>query len=399
MNAILVVLQKEWRDALRDRRSVMSLFIFPVIGPLMIVFLFNMILDSVEEARDLTLPVIGAAYAPDLIDYLQQNGITIDNVEAAGEQVFSEEQFAEVGKAIASRSYNFVLLIPNDFGKQLAGSVTVNLEIHYDSSRQNEAAKVGRVQGLLEGWGRETASLRLMARGINAGVLRPVNVARIDVAGEQARAQAILGMIAMFILMAAFVSGVGIAVDTTAGERERKSLEPLLVNPVPRSQLVIGKWLAAGIFSVIGLVLVMALNLFALSTVPLEELGISFIVGTREITGMLLVAAPLGFFATALQIFVGLFARSFKDAQVYIGLMSLLPTVAYYYNIANDTGRQFWMNFVPLLGQNMLLTDVVSGRTPALPDFLVAACSLALWAALFITLATRLIKQERLLFS
>jgi sodium transport system permease protein len=399
MNAIVVVLQKELRDALRDRRSVMSLFIFPVLGPLMILFLFNMILDSVGEAQDLTLPVVGAAYAPDLIDHLQQNGIAIDNLEPVGEQVFSTEQFAAIASMIGARTHNFVLLIPNDFGKRIAGNETVNLELHYDSSRQNESAKVGRIQGLIDGWGRETAALRLMARGIAPAIIRPVNVARIDVAGEQARAQAILGMISMFILMAAFVSGVGIAIDTTAGERERKSLEPLLVNPVPRSYLVIGKWLAASLFSMFGVVLVMSLNLLALSRVPLEELGISFIVGTREVTGMLLVAVPLGFFATALQIFVGLFARSFKDAQVYIGLMSLLPMLPYYYNIANDTGRELWMNFVPLLGQNMLLTDVVSGRTPALLDFVLAALSLAICAGLFIALATRLIKRERLLFS
>jgi sodium transport system permease protein len=399
MNAIVVVLQKELRDALRDKRSLMSLFIFPVIGPLMIFFLFNTILDSVEEAQDLVLPVVGVSHAPDLIDYLRQNGVTIEEVEPAGTEVFSEEQYKAVERSIAARSHNFVLLVPNDFTQQVADNVPVNLELHYDSSRQNENAKVGRVQALLEGWGRETASLRLMARGISAGVMRPVNVARIDVAGEQARAQSILGMIPMFVLMAAFMSGVGIAVDATAGERERKSLEPLLVNPVSRSYLVVGKWLAATVFSVVGLVLVMSLNLFAMSRVPLEELGISFIVGTREITGMLLVAVPLGFFATALQIFIGLFARSFKDAQVYTGLMMLLPIVPFYYNLANDTGRQFWMNFVPLLGQNMLLTDVVSGRTPAMTDFVLAACSLALWAALFIALATHLIKRERLLFA
>lgn len=399
MNAILVVLQKELRDALRDRRSVLSLAIFPIIGPLMILFLFNTILDSVEQAQDLTLPVVGAANAPDLIDYLQQNGLTITPVEAVAGQVFSPQQFEAVEKLIVTRSYNFVLLIPDDFHKQLADNIPVNLELHYDSSRQNEAARVGRVQALLEGWGRETASLRLMARGLSANIMRPVTVARIDVAGEQARAQNIMGMVTMFVLMAAFASGVGIAVDATAGERERKSLEPLLVNPVPRRYLVIGKWLAAATFSVLGLILVMSLNLFALSRVPLEELGISFIVGPREIIGMLMVVVPLGFFATALQMFIGLFARSFKDAQVYISLMMLLPIVPFYYNLVNDSGRQLWMNFVPLLGQNMLLTDVVSGRTPAISDFVLAACSLAVWASLFIAMAARLIKRERLLFA
>ncbi len=251
----------------------------------------------------------------------------------------------------------------------------------------------------MQQWNSEAGLLRLMARGIDAKLARPLAVARINVASEQARAQTILGMVSMFVLMAAFVSGVGIAVDATAGERERKSLEPLLVNPVPRRQLILGKWLAASVFSTLGLVLVMGLNLLALQNVPLEELGISFILGPREITGILLATIPVGFFATALQLLIGLFARSFKDAQVYIGLMSLLPMLPYYYNLMNDSGRELWMNLVPLLGQNMLLTDIVSGRTPAMTDFLLAAATLLLWAGVALVLATAQLKRERLLFS
>src|SRR5690606_39870482 len=121
------------------------------------------------------------------------------------------------------------------------------------------------------------------------------------------------------------------------------------------------------VFSVTGLVLVTGLNLFALSRVPREALGVSFALGAAGLGGILLVTVPLAFFATSLQIFVGIFARSFKDAQVYISLMAFLPMLPYFYNIMNTTGREAWMGLVPMLGQNMLLTDVVSGRTPALP--------------------------------
>lgn len=399
LTSLLVVWRKELRDALRDRRSVLSLCIFPVIGPLLILFMFNRILDTVEETQDITLPVIGAAAAPDLVDYLRQNGVVVEMSDPVAAGVLSVEQDAVVRAAIADRRWNFVLVIPPDFGEHLAKGEAVNLELQYDSSRQREAGKVARVENLLQAWGSETAVLRLLARGINPVVVRPVTVARIDVASEQARAQTILGIVSMFVLMAAFVSGVGIAVDATAGERERKSLEPLLVNPVSRLSLILGKWLAASLFSMAGLALVLLLNLTALHQVPLEQLGISFIMGPREIAGILLATLPLGLFATALQLLIGLFARSFKDAQVYIGLLSLLPMLPFYYNLMNDTGREPWMNLVPLLGQNMLLTDVVSGRTPAMTDFLLAGLCLLAWAAVFIALASRQLKRERLLYS
>jgi len=398
MTPWIVVFLKELRDASRDRRALMSLLILPLFGPVMIYYLFNMIIDIGERALDVELPVVGAQYAPDLLDHLRQSGIGIDELSdlPAGDSTAVE---AEIRRRIASREHDFALVIPADFAQRIADSDTSNVELLFDSSRTASSAKVGRVQGLIDAWGRETAALRLMIRGIDPALIRPVAIGRIDVATSQARAQALLSMIPMLVIMAAFMSGVGIAVDATAGERERKSLEPLLVNPVHRSRFVVGKWLAAALFSVTGLVLVMSGNLYAMSLVPLEQLGVSFLVGPREVLGMLLVTVPIAFFATSLQIFVGLFARSFKDAQVYIGLMSLLPMLPYFYNLMNTEGRELWMSLVPMLGQNMLLTDVLSGRPPALLDMLLAVVALLLWSVLFILLATRMLKRERIIFS
>ena len=106
LSPLLVVWRKEVRDALRDRRSLMSLCIFPVIGPLIILYMFNQILDTVEEAQDITLPVIGANAAPDLIDYLQQNGVLVEAVEPVAAGVLSPEQDTAVRTAIAERSWN-----------------------------------------------------------------------------------------------------------------------------------------------------------------------------------------------------------------------------------------------------------------------------------------------------
>jgi len=395
-----VVWMKELRDAGRDRRALLSLFLFPVLGPLLVWFMFNMIIDLGEEVQDVELPVAGAEHAPELVDFLRQNGIALKllELEVPADGSFGGALDTALEAAIAAREYDFALVVPAGFQGQVAAAKTVSVELHYDSSRTSANVKVARVAALLDAWSRETAALRLVARGFDPALLRPLNVGRIDVASSQARAQAVLSMIPMFVIMAAFMSGVGIAVDTTAGERERKSLEPLLVNPVRRSQLVLGKWLAAVVFSVTGLVLVMALNLLALSQVPLEELGFSFSVGVAEITGILLVTVPLAFFATALQIFTGIFARSFKDAQIYISLMSLLPMLPYFYNIMNTSGRELWMSFVPMLGQNMLLADVVSGRTPAFFDLLLAALTLLLWSGVLVACSTRLLKRERIIF-
>lgn len=399
-----VITRKELKDAFRDRRALMALLLFPIMGPVMIYFMFNMIIDIAEEAVDVTLPVVGAEYADDLIDYLGQNGIQIDRVSLnAGADddstFYSAGQLDEIRQSIRSRRFDFILVIPPDFDDLISASRRSNIELHVESTRTTSAPKAGRVQELIQAWGRETAALRLVARGVSPDVITPVSVVRIDVASQQSRVQSILGVVPFFVIMAAFVCGMGVAVDVTAGERERKSLEPLLVNPVPRYTLVIGKWMAAVLFSAVGLLLVMVLNFFSLSRVPLEEVGIVFNLGMLEIAGILVTVLPLALLAPAIQIFVGIFAKSFKDAQAYLSFIMMLPMAPFFYNMFNTQDREFWMNFMPMLGQHMLLTDVVRGETPAIVDFALTGLSALVYSLIFVYGASRLMKRERIIFS
>ena len=409
MSIWLVITRKELLDAIRDRRALMALLLFPVIGPFVIYFMFNTIVDIAEEAKDLTLPIVGAEYAPDLVDFLKQSGIKltpiVNEYETSSEArnskpyIYPARLLADIREKIENRTYDFVLLIPPDFSIRLGESKTVNLELFHESSRATAQAKMGRVQQTISAWHQETASLRLMARGISPTIARPVSIEKIDVASPQARAQRILGMIPFFIIVAAFVCGMGIAVDATAGERERKSLEPLLVNPIQRTSIVVGKWMAAATFSGLGLLLVMVLNLLALNQVPLEQLGLSFSISATEIIGIVMITLPLAFFATALQLFVGIFAKSFKDAQAYLSVISMLPMAPLFFNIFNTVDRELWMSLVPMLGQHMLLADVVAGKNPPLFDFAVAAVSVVLFSFVFIYGATLVFRRERINFS
>ena len=399
-----IITQKELRDALRDRRALAALLLFPVMGPVMIYFMFNMIIDIAEEAGEVSLPVAGAEYAVDLIDYLSQNGIEIEefSLNAPGDEdsdFYSQAQLDEVRDAITSRRFDYVLLVPPEFDTLVSSSRTSNIELHIESTRTTATPKYSRVQDMIEAWSRETASLRLIARGVNPGIVNPVSVERIDVASQQSRIQSVLSMVPFFVIMAAFVCGMGVAVDATAGERERKSLEPLLVNPVPRYIIVTGKWMAAVLFSAVGLVLVMVLNFFSLGLVPLEEVGIVFNIGSLEIIGVLMTTLPLALFAPSIQIFIGIFAKSFKDAQAYLSFIMMLPMVPFFYNMFNTQDREFWMSFVPMLGQHMLLTDVVRGETPAIVDFLTAGVALFLYSMIFLYGAAQLFKKERIIFS
>ena len=220
-----------------------------------------------------------------------------------------------------------------------------------------------------------------------------------EAASKQQISARILNIIPMWIVMAAFVCGMGIAVDSTAGERERATLEALLINPVSRTEVVVGKWIAASLFSVVGVVLTMAMCFAVLQRLPLEELGLSFTLGTKEIIGMLAAVFPLGLMASGLQLLLGAFAKSFKDAQSYIGILILIPVVPGMMTTFSPIETKTWMTLIPAFGQHMLLTDVVGGKTPAISSFVLSGIAALTVALISIQQTAKLFTKEKIIFN
>ncbi len=202
----------------------------------------------------------------------------------------------------------------------------------------------------------------------------------------------------MIIILATFIAGVNVAIDTTAGERERHSLEPLLVNPVPRRTLTAGKWLAASIFSGAGFALTLASLLFALSRVPLQQIGIDLEIGTRETIGLLLSVLPLTLFASGLQVALATFARSYKEAQTYLSMLVILPMVPHFIASMTTLGDAWWMHLIPALGQHVLVTGVLGGEPFSIPLFLTATLSAVILGYACVEITARLFQREHIVF-
>ncbi|MCB1646411.1 MAG: ABC transporter permease, partial [Pseudomonadales bacterium] len=273
------------------------------------------------------------------------------------------------------------------------------VEVVADSSRTDARVTVARVKGLIRAYSGELAALRLIVRGVSPDVMNVVSVVDREVASKQEIAAAVLSFIPMYIVMAAFVSGMGIAVDTTAGERERRTFESLLINPVPRFHFVLGKWLAATCFSVFGMSVTLILCMIIMNYTELEALGLRFRVSVVQTLGMLFATLPLAFLATSMQMLAGIFARSFKDAQSYIGILVLIPMIPGFYTTFNPITTETWMYGVPLLGQHLLLTDVMGGTYVPLLGYLISPVSVLLLCLLFSNLTARLFRRESIIFS
>ena len=226
-----------------------------------------------------------------------------------------------------------------------------------------------------------------------------MNVREEDLATPEKQAANVLGMMPMFLLIAVFIGGMHLAIDSTAGERERGSLEPLLLNPVPadvdRARQVAGRgagdmarawWSTLGGFAL------------AILRVPLQDLGVKAHLGPLELLALLLAVLPLTLFASALQMLLALFSRTFKEAQTYLSLLSFIPMVPATFLLLHPIKSVTWMFLVPSLGQTLLIGDILRGEAGGATGFILAALGAALAAAICLAVTTRLLGSERIVF-
>lgn len=387
MHPVNVVFRKELLDGRRDRRAVLSALAFPVLGPLLVYVMMTAVVNLRTDAEKTTVPVVGAVNAPALIQWLREQNVRIVDFDG------------DPREAIRDKEHELVLVIPDDFQQRYAVARPAIIEIIQDGSRTDAQVSVNRIKALLRQYTGQIAGLRLIARGISPQIINVLSIEDIDVASKQQRAAAALNMIPMYIILAAFVSGMGLAIDSTAGERERKSLEPLLINPVEHFHVVTGKWFAASLFASLGMVLTAVLCILAMVQVPLEEVGLTFSITPIQLTAMILGTFPLAFLATGMQLFLGMFAKSFKDAQSYMGLLVILPIIPSMFTLFNPIATQDWMFAVPMLGQHLLLVDVIGGKTVPVIAYGYSATSCLVAGFGLVLLTARQFKRESIITS
>jgi sodium transport system permease protein len=290
-------------------------------------------------------------------------------------------------------------MIPEDFQDTMASYRPPDLLIVSDSSRNDIAAQVGQLRRVLNQYNQGLISLRLIARGVSPKVTIGARPISIDVASDQKRTASVLNFIPIYVLMAAFVAGLGIAIDGTAGERERKSLEPLLINPIRPIDIIFGKWFASGTFALLGMLATLVLCVVAMFALPIEEIGLSFEISTKQALALLMVSLPVPYTAASLQILLGLFAKSFKDAQSYIGILVILPMVPVIIRQFMPFVTEPWMAGIPIFAQSVLMMDVLAGSGYSFLSLGVALVSGFVASALLCLVAARLLTTERMIQS
>ncbi len=368
---VLTIYRKEIIDALRDRRTLLTVLASSVLmGPLVLLAISGLVASLEANAEQREVVVAGIDRAPTLVNFLARQTYTVKPAPAHYEALLRKAKLADA-----------VVVVPADFEAALVRGDAPTVEVVSDSANQRSQASAGRVFRLLEGFGRERATLTLALRGVSPDALEPLRFAERDLASTQTRATQITGMLPFFVLMAVLAGALNAALDTTAGERERGSLEPLLMNPAERWVLVLGKW--GAVASVGMLIAVLACFSFLPGQWLLrsDTLAAMFQYGPREMLLFLVVLLPFAAAVSALLMAVAIRCKTFKEAQASTTVVMLAASLLPLINVFSLGEEAPWYLWVPALAQNVLMTHVLKGEAFRLDQLVVPLAVCAVLAA------------------
>lgn len=391
MRALGTVWRKELTENFRDRRTLISALLFgPLFGPFMFAVLIGLLLDKTvtESDQKIELAVAGSTYAPNLVRFLEDHDVAVTRVELDLERART---------SIRNSTHQLVLLIPQAYPERLQDGLPAPLKLVSDASDNQTGKYAARVRQLLGAYGGQLGSLRLLARGVSPDVMQPIVVDDIDVSTPAGRALLVLGMMTYFILFAMLMGGLYLAIDATAGERERGSLEPLLTVPVPRQTLIYGKVLAACCYMLVSLAVTLIAFKMGLSLVPLEALGMTANFDAVVALKVFLVAAPFVLLGAALMTVVASFTHSYREAQSYLTVVLLVPTLPILFAGLYSLRPSTWLMAIPSLSQHLLMTNLLRDE-PLEPLHVLVSVAATLAAGLAMTwIAGRLYQREAIL--
>ncbi|KFZ29092.1 sodium ABC transporter permease [Pseudidiomarina atlantica] len=376
---ISIVLRKELKDALRDKRSVMAAMSYAFFGPLLMAVAFYVLISQLTDTSDVKIEIQGAEHAPAFVAHLERQGV-----------VQRDEPWPEGQQPI-------VLEIAEGWDENIASAQPARVTLTADFSSQKQRTDIRRVEQAVEGYTAQLTYIRLQMRGIDPLITQGVNLVKHDTATKGSKAAILMGSVLIFILLSVFFSGMNVAIDISAGERERNSLELLLSQPLTTDQLVWGKGLAASAFAMFGGILSAILIPIIFKFLPLHEIGMSVSLAWPLILLIIVLLVPLALFATALQLFVSFRAKSFKEAQTYISLLLMAPMLVVF-GVEFARVKNQILYYLPLTGQHQALLDIIKGEQLNWAGMGISAAATVVVSVLLFKLISRMLSSEKVVF-
>ena len=341
------LLLKELKEAFRDKRAMMMALMMAMMAPVLIFAMSKVMIKEAVETPAIYVKVSGAEYAPKLIKALEDDNILLFSNVPSDKKIIWDER-------------NISLTMPMSFNQDMLDGKTIELYLSVDYSEKANMSPLRRIKSTINDYARAIGYKRLLVRGIDVRLLQPIKVIEQDTSLPNSNAIIISMMLGLYLLMAAFMSGLPVAIDASAGERERNVLEMLLCQPVSTVKIISAKLCCASLIACIGVVLTLSLTSFSVSFIDLTKIGASFSLDTYTVIALLLLLLPICFFASALQLFVAFQSKNFKEAQSMVTMIIMLPAMVPVVIMFIDD-KPKWLDWLPISGQSLIMEDLFKG--------------------------------------
>ena len=384
---VYVIFSKEAVDNSRDRRSLLVALIYPLLGPLLLGLMISAIVDvtTVAKPGQASLALSGAEYAPALVRYLEESGVKVVHAPT------------DVEGAVSAGNLETVVVISKDFDTQFKAERTARITVVSNSSRLPGLLAMNRTAALLGEFNRRVWSKRIKDKGVDLDILQPLSIKSQDVKAGTHIVEILLLMVPPLFIFNLFMGGVYLAMDTTSGERERGSLEPLLINPVARWGIMLGKYLAALLYTACAVLVQLTAFMVIFHTVG-GDYSFAKIFNIAAVAGVFIITLPLMMVAVGVQFIIATVTRSFKEAQTYLGLLPLVPAIPGMVMVFAPVQAREWMMTIPIFSQTLIMSGMVQGEAPVLSDTLISMSTSVIAAVVLIAFAARLYGREKLVF-
>ena len=394
-----IVYRKELVDSLRDQRTLVSMIAVPLLlMPLLTIGLLVVMIRQVGEAS-VEVPkvmILGGEDSPKVRAKLEQ----LDGVEIV-------PQKPDYAEEISNKQIRAAVEIPPGFDAKLADGEPMNVKIYMYQGELKSGFGAGRLEKFFRDLRDRAIRERLEARNLPETLVRPFEIKQQNVASPEKVGGALIGgLVPYFIILLCLTGAMYPAMDLTAGEKERGTIETILCSPVSRTHLVLGKFLmvltasvATGVLSVISMIVSFGMGKKLLQGVAggAADAVLQISLTPKALISVFTMVLPVSVLFSAALLAIALFAKSYKEAQSYISplmIVVVLPAVA---AVLPGVEMNNALALVPVLNTSLISKEIMTGTYHWKYIALIFASS-CLYAAGAIAIAVKLFQREDVLF-
>lgn len=379
MSVWLGLLRKELLEIRRDKRALLAGLGLAFLAPLIIYGGTSFVIKQASAEPRVWINIVHADAAPALVESLNEANIWDINTSEDPER---------------PESAKLTLLIDPRFSEAIGSGTEAKLTLRGALYEDSVRPVLNRVRRVINEHASTTAGVRLLMRGMDPKLIRPIRTEEQNTAPAANNAGTLTMMIGIYVMMAAFVSAISSAVDTSAGERERHVLEILLIQPVSSLAIVTAKLTGVFLVAMLGVLLTLTFSAFAMSQVELEKIGMAFSMSPINFIAIIAAMVPLALLAGALNLLVAFFSRTFKEAQSQVTMIIMVPAIAPMVMVFTpdppDVLRQ-----LPVTGQYLFLEQVLKGESISASAPLLASVGTLVISGIIVWLTSRHLGSER----